>query len=241
MKKPVFALLVKAKSNRLAIVGAALAASMCVTGIARADSLTGAFYSEYLGPYTTLGLGSAPSSMPSVPATETFTLTSGPSVNLFSFNLYGPGVAGDVDLSEFLTAGGDTTTSLGSAGADNINNSIFVFTGNTSLAAGTTYEFVHDDGMILYLTNSSGTFTAINYSGATAADISTFTVPTSGNYSFELIYAEVNGGPAVLTSDNFDSSIAPEPFSLLLLGTGLLGLAFVLFRKNQPAGLVLHR
>jgi hypothetical protein len=55
MKKPVLALLVKAKSNRLAIVGAALAASMCVTGIARADSLTGAFYSEYLGPYATLG------------------------------------------------------------------------------------------------------------------------------------------------------------------------------------------
>jgi hypothetical protein len=32
----------------------------------------------------------------------------------------------------------------------------------------------------------------------------------------------------------------PEPSSLLLLGTGLLGLAIVLYRKVRPSGLVLH-
>jgi hypothetical protein len=32
----------------------------------------------------------------------------------------------------------------------------------------------------------------------------------------------------------------PEPSSLLLLGTGLFGLAVVLFRKNKASGLVLH-
>jgi len=37
-----------------------------------------------------------------------------------------------------------------------------------------------------------------------------------------------------------DLTQAPEPSSLLLLGTGLLGLAFVLFRKNKPFGLVLN-
>ena len=33
----------------------------------------------------------------------------------------------------------------------------------------------------------------------------------------------------------------PEPGSLFLLGTGLLGLAIVMFRKARPSGLVLHR
>jgi len=46
----------------------------------------------------------------------------------------------------------------------------------------------------------------------------------------------------VVYEDNFDvdATSAPEPGSLFLLGTGLLGLAFVAFRKSRNANLSLH-
>jgi hypothetical protein len=94
--------------------------------------------------------------------------------------------------------------------------------------------------MMLYLTGNGLTnYAAIDSPGATSADTSYFSVPDTGTYSYEVIYAEVNGGPAVLTSD-MPSSATPEPSSLLLLGTGLLGLAVVMFRKNKPSDLILH-
>jgi hypothetical protein len=259
------------KFGKLTVIGAVLAASMYLTGIARADSVNGAFYYQYLGAYTNDFEPSAPTTTPLGPTatdpsaptpTATFTVSNTTSGNVFNFYLGGSGYAGDSDLYNFLTYGGAGVTVTGingtsGPGIDNINNGVFVFTGYTSLVAGTTYEFTHDDGMMLYLTNGSGTTTtAINGSAATAVDVATcpasgqtvgtdsggcgtFTVPTTGTYSYEVIYAEVNGAPAVLSAD-VTSSATPEPSSLLLMGTGLLGLAFALFRKNKSAGLVLH-
>ena len=42
---------------------------------------------------------------------------------------------------------------------------------------------------------------------------------------------------ADITREANDSSVTPEPASLLLLGTGLLGLAFLAFRKAKASGI----
>jgi hypothetical protein len=60
------------------------------------------------------------------------------------------------------------------------------------------------------------------------------------NFSTTGSYPDIDStGPFVALSDPAISS-TPEPSSLLLLGTGLLGLAFVAFRKAKSSGLVLH-
>ncbi|MGD0482247.1 MAG: PEP-CTERM sorting domain-containing protein [Terracidiphilus sp.] len=65
------------------------------------------------------------------------------------------------------------------------------------------------------------TSTYILYTDATAADWGTITLQDTA----------VGSDPALVP--------APEPSSLLLLGTGLLGLAFVAFRKAKSSGVVL--
>jgi len=230
--------------GKLAVLGAVLAAA---APFASATTVNGTFWNSTVSGIVpcsppdngvcTGTQGAIPSVIPSAgSATQTFTVSNS-NPNLFDFYLSGATL--DNSLGSFLANGfsgpnGDVVSSLGANASQNINDGLFMFTGTTFLTAGQVLSITDDDGVLLYL----GSTLVIN-EGQPQSDnptqpswTYTVTNATAGAQNFTLYYAETNGAPAQLKAD---LGLAPEPNSLMLLGTGLVSAAGMIFRKRATA------
>jgi hypothetical protein len=116
-------------------------------------------------------------------------------------------VADFTSLSSFLTSSGSASNyQYGSLYTINLGQ----------LAAGTILDITHDDGISIF---QGGTQINPTVDGPTTAVTDQVELTASGDTI--LYYSRQNGTPSILEVD------VPEPMSLALFGTGLIGLGYI--------------
>jgi hypothetical protein len=194
-------------------IGALSALAVATLGIAQADVISGNLW--HVSEATSQN--AIPANVPGTAPDVTFDVNS-------PMNFSGTSVSVGTWLasSSAFNIVESTAGTLASPMDNGTQGTLLEFTGFVTVTNGQTFTVTHDDGLTLII---GGVDLGFN-PGPTAptTTTATYTGP-SGNLAFQLVYGECCGGPAVLQVELpfSNTTEVPEPSSLLLLGTGLLG------------------
>jgi len=150
----------------------------------------------------------------------------------------GPTFAGGASTTTLLNnPAGTTATNFGACNNASSNcGTIFQFTGSAFFFTGEQFTVNSDDGATLYVGGTGAGNIVLSSPGPQSLHTTTATYngPT-GTFGFTFVYSECCSLPAVFNTNLAagGNNPVPEPTSIILLGTTMIGVVSLLRRKSR--------